>query len=229
VERNLAEADRLMAAKAEEIGRISRDSARLNLLVVAGALVLGVVFTLFITGRIVRPVREMAGLLDRLTHESPSERIATHPGARDELDAMAESLNTMADHRANFMHWWMASMNEAVALRDLHEGASREVRGEAAEELRLAALDKVQQLNAIRGQLLRLADQIQDCAGRMRGGRHGVAAAEEAARLARAADTIRTLLTVVAEKAADRASAVAGEVGDRQGGAGSAGQAGEGR
>ena len=97
---------------------------------------------------------EVAGLLDRLTHENPTERIPTEAGARDELNAMAESLNTMADHRATFVHWWQASMKEAIALRDLHAEGSDKDRLEAADELRAAAISKVQQLNAISGQPL---------------------------------------------------------------------------
>jgi len=200
VKKNVEEANRLAAEKLAEIARTSRASARLNLIIVLGAVLLGVFFAVTITTRIVRPVREMAGLLDRLTHESPTERIPTVPGARDEINAMAESLNTMADHRSTFVNWWKASMDEAIALRDLHAAATGGSRDEAAEELRLASLAKVQQLNSIRGQLGKYAARILDVAGRMRDAGRGGAGDQDAVTLEHAAQGIQTLLSVAEEE-----------------------------
>lgn len=77
-----------------------RASARagVNLMIAFWATLLGVVFAVTITSGIVRQVCKVAGLLDRLTTETPRERIPTVPGARDEIDTMAASLNTLADH-----------------------------------------------------------------------------------------------------------------------------------
>ena len=164
---------------------------------VLGAVVLGILFTFFLTRRIVRPVREMAGLLNRLTHESPNERIATLPRSRDELNAMAQSLNTLADHRTRFVQWWKAAMREATALRNLHQAAGEDIRDQALEEIRQAALAQVQQLNGMRGELLKQADQIDQGCQRLRQARPGTLA-PEVAQLAESARTIRTLLEVTA-------------------------------
>ena len=110
---------------------------------------------------------------------------------------MARSLNTLADHRANFMHWWKAAMDEARALRKLHEAAIPDLRDEALEELRRAALAQVQQLNGLRGQLLQEADDLEALSQRL-----GQAApgdlVRETKELEHRAQTIRTLLQVTA-------------------------------
>lgn len=194
---NLDRADRdMMEEQARLVGETHRQ-ARINLLVVLGAVTLGILFTFLLTRPIVRPVRQMAGLLDRLTHESPRERISTVPGSRDEIDAMARSLNTLADHRANFMNWWKAAMDEARALRKLHEASIADLRDEALEELRRAALSQVQQLNALRGQVLREADQVEATGQRLRQAKdEGLITAATA--LERSVNNIRTLLKVTA-------------------------------
>lgn len=194
---NLDRADRDMREEqARLIGETHRQ-ARINLLVVLGAVALGILFTVLLTRRIVRPVLDMAGLLDRLTHESPSERISTVPGSRDEIDAMARSLNTLADHRANFMHWWKAAMDEARALRKLHEAAIPDLRDEALEELRRAALAQVQQLNGLRGQLLQEVDDLEALSQRLGQASPGDLV-RETKELEHRAQTIRTLLQVTA-------------------------------
>ncbi|MGB8144160.1 MAG: HAMP domain-containing protein [Chromatiaceae bacterium] len=194
---NLAQADQAMVEESARLVVATQRQGRINLLVVLGAVVLGILFTFFLTRRIVRPVREMAGLLNRLTHESPSERIATLPRSRDELNAMAQSLNTLADHRTRFVQWWKAAMREATALRNLHQAAGEDIRDQALEEIRQAALAQVQQLNGMRGELLKQADQIDQGCERLRQARPGTLA-PEVAQLAESAKTIRTLLEVTA-------------------------------
>lgn len=194
---NLAQADQAMVEESARLVVATQRQGRINLLVVLGAVVLGILFTFFLTRRIVRPVREMAGLLNRLTHESPNERIATLPRSRDELNAMAQSLNILADHRTRFVQWWKAAMLEATALRNLHQAAGEDIRDQALEEIRQAALAQVQQLNGMRGQLLKQADQIDQGCQRLRQARQGTLA-PEVAQLAESARTIRTLLEVTA-------------------------------
>ena len=194
---NLEQADQAMVEESARLVVATQRQGRINLLVVLGAVVLGILFTFFLTRRIVRPVREMAGLLNRLTHESPSERIATLPGSRDELNAMAKSLNTLADHRTRFVQWWKAAMREATALRKLHLAAGEDIRDQALEEIRQAALTQVQQLNGMRGQLLKQADQIDQTCQRLRQARPG-SLAPEVGQLEDSANAIRTLLEVTA-------------------------------
>jgi HAMP domain-containing protein len=198
VEANLAQANRLMDEMSTRIVSASADRARLGLLIAFGAFVLGALFAVLIVARIVRPVREMVALLDRLTHENPTERIAVDQDGRDEINAMAISLNTMADHQATYFHWWRSSMQEAIAMRDLHEGATDEERFEAAEELRKAALSKLQQLNAIKGRLLHQAESVLAVAERIDQD-HGRAPREDGELLRTAASEITTLVRVVDE------------------------------
>ncbi len=198
VEDNLTQAKALVDEMSARIAAASADRARLSLLIAFAATVLGALFAFLLTVRIVRPVREMAGLLERLTHENPTERIAADPSGRDEINAMAISLNTMADHKATFFNWWRSSMQEAIALRDLHAGATDGERLEAAEELRTATMAKLQQINAIKGRLLRLVERIRYLAARTQG-EHPVLTREDGAQLRNAAEDIATLVSVVDE------------------------------
>lgn len=200
VKRNVQEADYLAGEKRLEIAETSRKSSRLNQIIALCATLLGIFFAIAITSRIVRPVREMAGLLERLTHQNPKERIATVPGSRDEINAMAGSVNTMADHRATFVNWWQASMDEAIALRDLHTAKDLSARNEATEELRLASLSKVQQLNGIRVQVQRHTARILEVASRMRKKARGGADDQDALTIEQAAQGIQTLITVTEER-----------------------------
>ncbi len=195
VQANLSQANRVMDEMTERIAETSADSARLNLIIAACATALGILFAYLITSRIVRPVRGMAGLLDQLTHENPVERVPTVPDGRDEINAMAISLNTLADHKATFFNWWRSSMQEAISLRDLHQAADETERFEAAEELRTAALSKIQQINALRGQIGRHTERILEVAERDRADMR----AEDRATLRNAAAGIDTLLNVLDE------------------------------
>lgn len=114
-------ANQTMAEMAAGINASSVENARLMLWIVALASFLGVFFAITITLRIVRPLRRMAGLLDQLAYEESTQRMPFVPGGRDEVNAMAESVNTMADHKAHFIAWWKTSMQEADACRKLEE------------------------------------------------------------------------------------------------------------
>ena len=200
VKQNLEQASSLVDSMETKIAGSSAERERFNLLIVLCASVLGTFLATMITLRIVNPVRQMAGLLDRLTHENPTERIPTVPGARDELNAMAESVNTMADHKATFVHWWQASMKEAIALRDLNVEVADADRQETLDELREAAISKVQQLNAIRGQMLKQVARILGTTRRIKSGRHGAAVQQELQTLEHSAQSISTLLEVTKEE-----------------------------
>lgn len=89
----------------------ARDT-RIMLWIVAVAALLGILFSVLITRWITRPVLQMAGLLDQLALEDSIERIDTVPGSRDEINAMAESLNQMAEHKRRLFAWWKASLAE---------------------------------------------------------------------------------------------------------------------
>lgn len=161
VEANLIEARRLMTSMTDAIADSAAARARINLLIALGATLLGAVFAVMITSRIVRPVREIAGLLDRMTTETPRERIPTVPGARDEIDAMAASLNVLADHKSTFVNWWRSAMREAVALRDLHSAGEARECVRAATELRLAVDARLASILAVRDGIKRNSAMIQ--------------------------------------------------------------------
>ncbi len=107
---------------AEVNARATRDSTLMSwLALVASAL--GVVIALVITRRITRPVLRIAGFLDQLAMEDPTERIPTRAGSRDEIDAMAASVNQLADNKARLLAWWKASMAEMTAAKERLAGS----------------------------------------------------------------------------------------------------------
>lgn len=160
VERNLAQATATMAEQSEEIAAASAERARWSLVVAAVVPVLGFLLALLITSRIVRPVQRMVGLLDQLTREAPRDRLEVDPAGRDEINAMAIALNTLADHRARFSEWWRSSMQGEIACRDLQEAGGDEARAEAAVELRNAVGAKLSQLDAEGERMLDGAERL---------------------------------------------------------------------
>jgi CHASE3 domain sensor protein len=112
---NVDQANQMMAARVEAIAESSQASVHLGQITMYGALALALIFVVTLTTRIVRKVRQMAGLLDDLAYGAPSTRVPAVPGGRDEINAMAESLNALLEHRANFLDCWKTSMNEDKA------------------------------------------------------------------------------------------------------------------
>ena len=112
IQRNVEAANRLEAETTARIEASSQASERAMLWVVLAATALGVLFAVVITRRITQPLRRMAGLLGRLADEDPTERIATRPGSRDEVEVMADSVNAIADHKAGLIRWWRSAMND---------------------------------------------------------------------------------------------------------------------
>jgi CHASE3 domain sensor protein len=199
---NVDQANQMMAARVGEIAETSQASVRLGLIVTACAIALGILLAVFITARIVRPVRQMAGLLDDLAYGTPTARVPTVPGGRNEINAMGESLNALLDHRATFLGWWKASMAELSAKRDLDSATSETARDEAITELRAASIAKVQQLNAIRGRLMLHARRMVDVSQRI--GSAGGIPPEDAKALEHAAQGMETLLEVLAAEGAQQ-------------------------
>jgi methyl-accepting chemotaxis protein len=179
IQQNVDQANQMMATRTGEITASSQAGVRLSLIVMACAIALAILFAVLITARIVRPVRQMAGLLDDLAYGTPTGRVPTVPGGRDEINAMGESLNALIDHRANFLGWWKASMGEVMALRDLDSARTEAARDEASRDLHAAEIAKVQQLNAIRGRLLQHSQRIVEVSRRALAG-SGRLSAEDA-------------------------------------------------
>ena len=197
VKQNAAQAEQMMAARIDEISASSQASVRRSVIVVACAFALAILFALAITTRIVRPVRQMAGLLDDLAYGTPTRRIPTVPGGRDEINAMAESLNALADHRKNFIDWWKTSMNEMMAQRDLDSAGTHAARDEASRDLQAAAMAKARQLDAIRDRLREQVETVVDVSRRWRVAPRSIDE-DDAKSLEHAALGMATLLEVVA-------------------------------
>ncbi|MFD2113010.1 hypothetical protein [Thiorhodococcus fuscus] len=195
VEETLAEANALMERSSTELAATLVERARLDRSIAIAATLFGVIFAMLLTHRIVRPVRLMAELLDRLTHENPSERVAIPADPRDEIMAMAISVNTLADHKSTFDRWWRDAMREALALRDAQMAGSEIERDKATQELRQALAGKVETLRGLQGQLLRECERVLKASARLEGRHAGQD--EDVQALRRAAETVRELLEVL--------------------------------
>jgi methyl-accepting chemotaxis protein len=123
VENNVEQATRIRDEMTTKVNTTSRSRARVMLWIVSIAILLGIFFTLAITRGIARRLHLIADLVGKLAYEAPAERIATIPGGRDEINAMAKSVNAMADHKGRFMSWWDASMQETEAYRKMRESS----------------------------------------------------------------------------------------------------------
>ena len=166
---NLEQARKQLAVMSERLALDSAARAHRGLVVALGAAALGALFALLLTVRIVRPVREMAGLLDRLTHESPEERIAVDPDGRDEINHMAIALNTLADDRARLIRWWRASMQEAAAMRELGSATDPDGLRDAQDELDQARRAKTALLAEARDHIAAQARKVAAVAERLDG------------------------------------------------------------
>jgi HAMP domain-containing protein len=162
VEANVQAAQKALQETARSIERASHEDARLMVWIAVLATLLGIASALIITFSITRLLRRMAGLLDQLAYEEPVDRVPAVPGARDEVNAMAQSVNTMADHRARFLAWWKSSMREAAARAKLvGEGE----RAGSAEQRELAEAQRERRTLA-RDLHLEIRDQAQRSAER---------------------------------------------------------------
>jgi hypothetical protein len=85
-------------------------------------------------------------------------------------------------------------MQEAIAVRDLEQARTDDERVDAAQELRAAASAKLEQLHAVRDQLLAEVDRVDQVAGQLG---DGEAARRAAGALHDAAADLRTLIRIV--------------------------------
>lgn len=193
---NSAQANQMMSQRIEETSLAAQTSARLAVGAMLAATILGALFAVLITRRIVRPLREMAGLLDNLAYGAPTPRVAAVPGGRDEVNAMALSLNALIGHRANFLAWWKSSLQEMNAERTLQAASSRDEREQAIAELRAVGMARVEQLNAMHGRLLAEVDDIIATTQRVQSNHSGTTF-DDAKRIEHAAREIATLLEIV--------------------------------
>jgi HAMP domain-containing protein len=164
VEESVKSADQAVAATRKSVDEVTARNEQVMLWVVVLATLLGIFLTFTITASIVRPVLRMAGLLDQLASEEPPERVPFFPGGRDEINAMAGSVNAMADHKARFIGWWKATMSEADACERLQEllnspDASAEL-SDARAELRQSVVARKELLQEQYQNMHQLIDRI---------------------------------------------------------------------
>ncbi len=168
IETNVGSAELAMADMRLSIDKSTERSEKVMFWIVALATLLGILLTIGITYTIAHPLRKMSGLLDQVAAEEPTERIPFYPGGRDEVNAMAGSVNAIADHKSRFITWWKASMREADAYASIEKLISEphaiEFRQEAEDELRLAVKARKQLLWRQFDKLYQLSDQIVDSA-----------------------------------------------------------------
>ena len=171
VESNVKLANQVAQQMVTEIEASSAEKERLMLWLVALATLLGVLFAVSITLRIVRPLRSMAGILDRLAYEEPSERLPFYTDGRDEVNLMAGSVNTMADNKARLINWWKSTMREAAACENLEMTLNKTrddpARAEAETEFRQALsarhellLQQFQKLHDLNGNIIKHAESL---------------------------------------------------------------------
>ena len=116
-----------------EVNATAAGDTRIMLWLTVAAALLGALLVFLITRWITRPVLRMADFLDRLALEDPIERIPTVPGSRDEINAMAESVNKMADHKKRMLAWWKASL-ETMASQAEQQATESPVEARQAKE-----------------------------------------------------------------------------------------------
>jgi methyl-accepting chemotaxis protein len=138
VRNNVEDADQAMTQVTAEIHSSSQADALLTRWIVTLAILLGILFAVAFTLSIARPLRRMAGLLDQLAYDVPVERVPVLPGGRDEVNAMAQSVNAMADHKARFIAWWKRSMREAEGIQKVRTADDTQQQEDAKQELRNA-------------------------------------------------------------------------------------------
>jgi HAMP domain-containing protein len=168
---NVSSSEQAMAAMRLNTDGDTASSERAMLWVVVIATVLGIVLACVITLQIVRPVRRMDGLLDQLASEEPAARIHFYRDGRDEINAMAGSVNAIADHKAGFIAWWKASMRQAEACGRIEqligEPHSAELRQDADKELREAVTARKKLLWRQYDKMYQLIERIIDSAGQL--------------------------------------------------------------
>lgn len=168
VETNVSSAELAMAGMRDSIDESTARSEKVMFWIVALATLLGILLAIAITYTIAHPLRKMSGLLDQVAAEEPTERMHFYPEGRDEVNAMAGSVNAIADHKARFIAWWKASMREADAYANIQtligEPHPIELRQETEDELRQAVKARSQLLWRQFDKLYQLADQIVDSA-----------------------------------------------------------------
>jgi len=121
VNKKVIEHNKKMIDRAGQINELSAKRAILMFWMVIIGIVLGIVFAFNFTSRIVRLLRKMAIILEKLTYTENIEKMHYQENGRDEINSMVGSLNILCDHRKSFIDWWKNSMAETESCEQLEK------------------------------------------------------------------------------------------------------------
>jgi methyl-accepting chemotaxis protein len=142
VNSNVAAANQAMADLIGQINLRVHERTVWMMWVIALAIGFGILFTIKITSLIVRPMREMTAVLEKLTHTELITPIRHFEGGRDEVNHMAGFINTLVDQRNRFIRWWRNSMNQEEACSQLRSILQRPIDDDAET---ITEIDKLHQ------------------------------------------------------------------------------------
>jgi methyl-accepting chemotaxis protein len=216
VEENVEKANLAMDEMEAAIDASSSSSEAFMIWIVSVATLLGIVFAISITSSISRPLRKMSILLNRLAYEEPAERMPHVSGARDEVNLMAESVNTIADHKARFITWWQTTMQQSDACEKLEAAlttasekdasASDTIRA-AEEELSSVIATKCELLSEQCDEISRLTGKIVENTDHLIGERPSSKSQDAIKGIRHSANLIQDILEMVTFRAASKKSA----------------------
>ncbi|MDX2507755.1 MAG: hypothetical protein QNL62_25220 [Gammaproteobacteria bacterium] len=119
VKNNVTTSNQTMVDMSHKINNSSSEQVTIMSWIVLIAVVLGIYFAVSITRNIAKPLVKMATILEDLTHTELIQPMPFLKEGRDEVNAMAGSLNILADNRKHFINWWKNSMSETEAYTQL--------------------------------------------------------------------------------------------------------------
>lgn len=136
ISKNVISSNKDMAQKSDEIKHSSLERVTYMWWLALLASLSGALLAIGITSKIVKPLRKMSILLEELTSTEHIEHMPFQPEGRDEVNAMAGSLNILTEHRKRFINWWKNSMSEVEActqLEDILAQLSKNTEGDSTE------------------------------------------------------------------------------------------------
>ena len=119
VKNNVTTSNQTMVDMTHKINSSTSEQVRIMSWIVFIAVVLGIYFAVSITRNIAKPLVKMATMLEDLTHTELIQPMPFQKDGRDEVNAMAGSLNILAENRKNFIDWWKNSMDETEAYTQI--------------------------------------------------------------------------------------------------------------
>ena len=164
VTNNVTVSNQMMVEMIHKINSSSSERVTIMLWIVFIAIVLGIYFAVTITRNIARPLVKMATMLEDLTVTELIQPMPFQKDGRDEVNAMAGSLNILADNRKHFINWWKNSMSETEAYTQLNNILQQLSHQSGQDEQSIAELKQVKTELAeiLDEKKILLSDEFQD-------------------------------------------------------------------